>query len=110
MDKDKNREDVSKEEMVGVHRRTPQEIADFFNCYVAMDEKGSWYMHEHAPMLKPIDRMKPIDRIWVCKHGESLLLYSLCSDALNILDIPEDHNWRTLYRPHMEPLVVEEEE
>lgn len=88
----------------GVHKRTPQEIADFFDCYVAMDEKGSWYMYEHAPMLKPIDR------IWVCKHGESLLLYSLCSDALNILDIPVVHNWRTLYRPHLEPLVVEEEE
>lgn len=95
---------ISKEESVGIHRRTPQEISDFFDCYVTMDEKGSWYMHEHAPMLKPIDR------IWVCKHGKSLLLYSLCSDALNILDIPVVHNWRTLYRPHMEPLVVEEEE
>ena len=55
---------VSKEESVGVHKRTPQEIADFFNCYVAMDKDEIWYLYEDIPQMS--------ESIWVRRmEGQS---------------------------------------
>lgn len=90
---------VSKEEMVGVHRRTPQEIADFFNCYVAMSGKNEWLLYEKEPCI--------VNDHWSSYYEIFYLGYK--SNCFFLL-APEDHNWRTLYRPHMEPLVKEEED
>ena len=89
----------TQEEGVGVHRRTPQEIADFFNCYVAMDDGSIWYLYKEEPFIKTGDHL------W--SANEKMEYSNIC--RIFIL-VPEDHNWRTLYRPHMEPLVMEEEE
>ena len=35
-------------------KRTPQEIADFFQCYVAQDEDGDWYMYKDKPNLQQV--------------------------------------------------------
>ena len=96
---------VSKEEKVGVHRRTLQEIADFFDCYVAMDWNGAWYLYEYEPMLSYSAKK------WFCKRGGCTAFGSdFNSSAFLFIEISETCNWRTLYRPHKEPLVMEEED
>ncbi len=93
---------VSKEESVGVHRRTPQEIADFFNCYVAMDKDGMWCLYVEEPTIVTV-----IKDGWRLKNPrrDSFLFIN---DAF--LSKPNTIDWRTLYRPHMEPLVMEEDD
>lgn len=91
---------VSKEESVGVHRRTPQEIADFFNCYVAMDKDGEWFLYSEEPRLERYS--------WDSSKGLIYLRDNL--GFLSFILATEDHDWRTLYRPHQEPIVNEEEE
>lgn len=94
---------VSKEESVGLHRRTPQEIADFFDCYVAMDEDGYWYLYSGEPILRKGDMS------WKVRDVDTGDILSI-SECFLLLNTEEDPNWRTLYRPHMEPLVMEEED
>lgn len=94
---------VSKEESVGIHKRTPQEIADFFNCYVAMDEDGYLYLYNEEPIIGKGDFSWSTAN---CGTGEILSV----SEGFLLLNAEEDHNWRTLYRPHREPLVMEEED
>lgn len=93
---------VSKEESVGVHRRTPQEFADFFNCYVAMDKDGMWCLYVEEPTIVTV-----IKDGWRLKNPrrDSFLFIK---DAF--LSKPNTIDWRTLYRPHMEPLVMEEDD
>lgn len=91
---------VSKEESVGVHRRTPQEFADFFNCYVAMDKDGEWYLYSEEPRFGSYS--------WNSSKGLFRHMDSL--GFLSFIIVTENHNWRTLYRPHQEPIVNEEEE
>lgn len=91
---------VSKEEKVGVHRRTPQEFADFFNCYVAMDKDGEWYLYSEEPRFGSYS--------WESSKGLFRHMDSL--GFLSFIIVTENHNWRTLYRPHQEPIVNEEEE
>lgn len=86
----------------GVHKRTPQEIADFFNCYVAMDEDGYWYLYNEEPIIGKDDFSWSTAN---CGTGEILSV----SESFLLLNAEEDHNWRTLYRPHREPIVMEEE-
>ena len=68
-------------------KRLPQEIADFFECYVAQDKSGDWYLYEKAPA---IDLSKAI---WtdggVSTRG--------MSDTF--MDFPEGHDWTKLYGP-----------
>ena len=33
-------------------KRTPQEIADFWKCYVAMDRNGKWNIYENRPAIE----------------------------------------------------------
>lgn len=95
----------TEEESVGVHKRTPQEIADFFDCYVAMDWNGAWYLYEYEPMLSYSAKK------WFCKRGECTAFGSDAnSSAFLFIEISETCNWRTLYRPHKEPLVMEEDD
>lgn len=91
---------VSKEESVGIHKRTPQEIADFFNCYVAMDEDGYWYLYNEEPIIGKDDFSWSTAN---CGTGDILSI----SESFLLLNAEEDHNWRTLYRPHREPIVME---
>lgn len=83
----------------GVHRRTPQEIADFFGCYVAMDEDGSWHLFTEEPSL-----ITDVKEIWMPKNSR-IYIYLFINDAF--LSKPNPINWRTLYRPHKEPIVME---
>lgn len=94
---------VSKEESVGIHKRTPQEIADFFNCYVAMDEDGYWYLYNEEPIIGKDDFSWSTAN---CGTGDILSI----SESFLLLNAEEDHNWRTLYRPHREPIMNEEGE
>lgn len=68
-------------------KRTPQEIADFFQCYVAQDESGEWYMYKDKPMRNE-------DRgIWVGSIDDPLRIPWMT------IDIPADHDWTHLYEP-----------
>lgn len=90
----------TQKEGVGVHKRTPQEIADFFNCYVAMDKDGEWFLYSEEPRLERYS--------WDSSKGLIYLRDNL--GFLSFILATEDHDWRTLYRPHQEPIVNEEEE
>ena len=68
-------------------KRTPQEIADFFGCYVVMDKSGRWYVYRN----KPERREK--DNVW-----DNLTGYCLYLDSY-FVDIPANHDWTTLYEP-----------
>lgn len=68
-------------------KRTPQEIADFFGCYVVMDKSGRWYVYRN----KPERREK--DNVW-----DNLTGYCLYLDCY-FVDIPANHDWTTLYEP-----------
>ena len=68
-------------------KRTPQEIADFFQCYVAQDEDGTWYMYKDKPMRNE-------DRgIWVGSIDDPLRIPYMT------VEIPGDHFWTILYEP-----------
>lgn len=74
-------------------KKTPQEIADFFGCYVAMDKSGRWYVYRN----KPERREK--DSFWFEPLSFSLYL----NDSL--IDIPANHDWHTLYEPAIKEKV-----
>ena len=68
-------------------KRTPQDIADFYGCYVAQDESGEWYMYKDKPMRNE-------DRgIWVGSIDDPLRIPWMT------IDIPADHDWTHLYEP-----------
>ena len=68
-------------------KRTPQEIADFFQCYVAQDESGEWYMYKDKPMRNE-------DRgIWVGSIDDPLRIPYMT------VEIPDNHFWTILYEP-----------
>ena len=68
-------------------KRTPQEIADFFQCYVAQDKDGEWYMYKDKPMRNE-------DRgIWVGSIADPLRIPYMT------VEIPDNHFWTTLYEP-----------
>lgn len=89
----------TQEEGIGVHKRTPQEIADFFNCYVAMDKDGLWNLYEGKPMI--------CEGRWEAGDVKDYRCVSYVGKFF--LDMPQSSNWRTLYRPHLKPIVMEEE-
>ena len=68
-------------------KRTPQEIADFFGCYVAQDKDGDWYIYEKAPALELFDAM------W--KDGGR----SAKTPHEAFMAVPDDHDWTHLYEP-----------
>ena len=68
-------------------KRGPQEIADFFGCYVAQDEDGGWYMYKDKPMRNE-------DRgIWVGSIDDPLRIPYMT------VEIPDNHFWTILYEP-----------
>lgn len=68
-------------------KRGPQEIADFFGCYIAQDEDGDWYMYKDKPMRNE-------DRgIWVGSIDDPLRIPYMT------VEIPSNHFWKILYEP-----------
>lgn len=68
-------------------KRTPQEIADFFQCYVAMDRNGEWNIYENRPAIK--NGMS----FWVADSGFDAEINKV------LLEVPADHDWTHLYEP-----------
>ena len=69
-------------------RRSPQEIADFFGCYVAQDEAGNWFLYQDKPAL--------INESWSVPENSILLLNE------ELINVPVNHHWRCLYEPRMQ--------
>ena len=70
-------------------KRLPQEIADFFRCYVVQDpETGAWYLFREKP-----ERDETLG--WVTTSGNEnvALISSIC------IDVPADHDWTHLSEP-----------
>ena len=53
-------------------KRTPQEIADFFGCYVAQTFSGDWF-------------------VWISNNGIGF--------PNQLVDAPADHDWEQQYEP-----------
>ena len=70
-------------------KRLPQEIADFFGCYVVQDKAlSAWYLFREKP-----ERDETLG--WVTSSGNenAALISSIC------IDVPTDHDWTHLYEP-----------
>ena len=68
-------------------KRTPQEIADFYGCYVAQDKSGDWYLYEKAPVADLSEA------IW--RDGGR----SAETPHEAFMAVPENHDWTKLYEP-----------
>ena len=68
-------------------KRTPQEIANFFQCYVAQDKDGDWYIYEKAPVADLSEA------IW--RDGGR----SAVTPHEAFMDVPKNHDWTKLYEP-----------
>ena len=80
-------------------RRTPQEIADFFGCYVAQDEDDAGrYFHAFSerPTLTT-DEDFGIRNVW-CTPGKPDCVNWFIS--LECVEVPEGHDYHILYEPH----------
>ena len=64
-------------------KRTPQEIADIFGCYVAQTATGYWFLSEEKPPLRSYG--------WITRDR-----YDLPDGFVNV---PEGHSWDHLYEP-----------
>lgn len=69
--------------------RTPQEIADFFGCYVAQDECGEWWVYENKPILK--------EDHWMSSNEDAFEIEDLPIE----IEVPEDHVWTKPYSPNV---------
>lgn len=68
-------------------KRTPQEISDFFGCYVAQDDERNWWIYENKPFL----------------DGDCWQSDGKCFEVEEYLieiDVPEDHIWTKVYSPN----------
>ena len=70
-------------------KRTPQEIADFFGCYVAQDEGGEWWVYVNKPILK--------EDHWATLNEDAFEIGDLPIE----IEVPEDHVWTKLYSPNV---------
>lgn len=68
-------------------KRSPQEIADFFGCYVAQDNNGHWFVYQEEPTIK--------DTKW------ENLYSAVASIGIAFVDIPNNHDWTKLYSPNV---------
>ena len=67
-------------------KRTPQEIADFFGCYVLMSVSGDWYITTEKPDKDTLN--------WKIQR------YNRWHEIIDfMIDAPVDHNWTVLYSP-----------
>lgn len=75
-------------------KRTPQEIADFFGCYVAMDKDGDWFAYSEEPLIYRIR-----------DYWDTLHSYKDIYLRPDFIDIPASHDWTTLYEPAIKEKV-----
>lgn len=71
-------------------KRTPQQIADFFGCYVAQNKNGDWHMFFGKPYSTTIH--------W-CLYDSTEGSMEIDSCAV---DVPANHLWTMLYEPRMQ--------
>ena len=67
-------------------KHTPQEIADFFGCYVLMSASGDWYMTTEKPDKDTLN--------WKIQRYNR---WHKIRDFM--IDPPADHDWTHLYEP-----------
>lgn len=65
-------------------KRTPQEIADFFQGYIAQDRDGKWYIYFEKPVLGP--------DLWISAGGMAISLNRFIKEEF-------EHDWTILYEP-----------
>lgn len=70
-------------------KRTPQEIADFFGCYVSQNFSGDWFVHMDKPVMHK--------GAWISHNGIGF--------PNQLVEAPDDHDWAILYEP--QPCSVE---
>ena len=70
-------------------KRTPQEIADFFGCYVAQDENGEWWVYVNKPILE--------EDHWATSNEDAFEIGDLPIE----IEVPKDHVWTKLYSPNV---------
>lgn len=64
-------------------KRTPQEIADFFQCYVSQNFSGDWFVHMDKPVMHK--------GAWISHDGIGF--------PNQLVEAPDDHDWAILYEP-----------
>ena len=82
-------------------KRSPQEIADFFGCYVAQDE-GDAGRYFHAFSERPTlttDEDFRIRNVW-CTPGKPDCVSWFIS--IECVEVPEGHDYHILYEPRMQ--------
>lgn len=70
-------------------KKSPQEIADFFGCYVVEDKDGKWYIFQHKPVISEI--------YWIYESPGGG--YECGMEITAIINAPVNHNWHILYEP-----------
>lgn len=68
-----------------MNKRTPQEIADFFGCYVVQSKEGLWYLLSRKPKVEGNN--------WI-GNGE----YSIQINE-GLINVSANHDWTHLYEP-----------
>ena len=71
-------------------KRTPQEIADFFQCYVAMNKNGDWTAFNKKPFM-PGGMVQG----WYMSSSDNIQYLNL----YDFVDSPFNHDWTHLYEP-----------
>ena len=71
-------------------KRTPQEIADFWQCYVAMDKNGEWYAFSKKPELGSVNPSRWDNEDESCQY--------VC--ITGFVECDTDHDWTKLYEPY----------
>ena len=78
-------------------KRTPQEIADFFGCYVAQDGIGNFKAYSEKPEFVLEDERYGVRNVWVMANKpEGVFEY-----ITNLVDAPKYHDFHILYEPHL---------
>lgn len=70
-----------------MNKHTPQEIADFFQCYVAQNKNGNWSIFYRKPSIYE-------------KEGWWMAQNTISTYITELIDAPEDHDWTHLYEPN----------
>lgn len=78
-------------------RRSPQEIADFFGCYVAQDEAGCFMIYSEKPEFILEDEMYGVKNVWVMANKPEGVFEYITS----LVDVPTDHDFHRLYEPNL---------
>lgn len=79
-------------------KRTPQEIADFFGCYVAQNERsGSFKIYSEKPEVIIEDEVYGVRNVWVMANKPEGVFEYITS----LVEVPKDHDFHRLYEPNL---------